>query len=101
MRGGPKAAGRRDLGHNRITIRGLGRVLSMRSRVPAWPPDVNVRPPSLVVVLEEQWMPLVRLATLLTGDADAARDVVQDCLEGVLRLRPDVDDTAHLVAWPA
>jgi RNA polymerase sigma factor (sigma-70 family) len=65
--------------------------------------DVNVRPvappPSLVAVLEEQWMPLVRLATLLTGDADAARDVVQDCLEGVLRLRPDLDDTAHLVAY--
>lgn len=64
--------------------------------------DVNLRAvesPVLVAVLEGQWMPLVRLATLLTGDADAARDVVQDCLEAVLRLRPDVGDSAHLVAY--
>ncbi len=62
---------------------------------------VNLRPaePSLVTLLEEQWMPLVRLATLLVDDADAARDVVQDCLEAVLRLRPDLDDRAHMVAY--
>jgi RNA polymerase sigma factor (sigma-70 family) len=59
--------------------------------------DVNLAPP-FVHVLEEQWMPLVRLATLLTSDADAARDVVQDCLEAVLRLRPDIDDE-HMVAY--
>jgi len=61
---------------------------------------VNLRPaePPLVTLLEEQWMPLVRLATLLVNDADA-RDVVQDCLEAVLRLRPDLDDRAHLVAY--
>lgn len=62
--------------------------------------DVNLRPvaPPLVTLLEEQWMPLVRLATLLVNDADAARDVVQDCLEAVLRLRPDIDD-GHMVAY--
>jgi RNA polymerase sigma factor (sigma-70 family) len=62
--------------------------------------DVNLRPvaPPLVALLEAQWMPLVRLATLLVNDSDAARDVVQDCLEGVLRLRPDVDDE-HMVAY--
>lgn len=62
--------------------------------------DVNLRlvAPPLVDLLDEQWMPLVRLATLLVNDADAARDVVQDCLEGVLRLRPDVDDE-HMVAY--
>jgi len=62
---------------------------------------VNLRPaaPPLVALLDEQWMPLVRLANLLVNDADAARDVVQDCLEAVLRLRPDLDDRAHAIAY--
>jgi RNA polymerase sigma-70 factor (sigma-E family) len=53
----------------------------------------------LEVVLEQQWMPLVRLAALLAGDADAARDVVQDCYEAVWRLQPNVDDPDHFVAY--
>jgi len=44
-------------------------------------------------------MPLVRLAALLAGDADAARDIVQDCYEAVWRLRPDVGDPEHFVAY--
>ncbi len=54
--------------------------------------------PALEVVLEQQWAPLIRLATLLT-DADTARDVVQDCYEAVWRLQPDVADTGHVVAY--
>lgn len=54
--------------------------------------------PALEVVLEQQWAPLIRLATLLT-DADTARDVVQDCYEAVWRLQPDVSDTEHVVAY--
>ena len=50
-------------------------------------------------LLEQQWMPLVRLATLLADDADAAPDIVQDCYEAVWRLRPDVTDPEHFVAY--
>jgi RNA polymerase sigma-70 factor (sigma-E family) len=53
----------------------------------------------LEVVLERQWMPLVRLAALLAGDADAAPDIVQDCYEAVWRLQPDVGDLEHFVAY--
>ncbi|MDQ3789632.1 MAG: sigma-70 family RNA polymerase sigma factor, partial [Actinomycetota bacterium] len=55
--------------------------------------------PGLEVLLEQQWMPLVRLATLLSGDVDTARDVVQDCYEAVWRLRPDLGDRDHVVAY--
>jgi RNA polymerase sigma-70 factor (sigma-E family) len=65
--------------------------------------EVTSRPapaaPVIEVLLERQWMPLVRLATLLVGDADTARDVVQDCYEAVWRLRPDVSDPDHFVAY--
>jgi RNA polymerase sigma-70 factor (sigma-E family) len=53
----------------------------------------------VVTVLHAQWTPLVRLATLLVDDQEAARDVVQDCYEAVLRLRPEVGDEDHLVAY--
>lgn len=56
-------------------------------------------PVALEVVLEREWMPLVRLAALLAGDADAARDIVQDCYEAVWRLQPNVDDPEHFVAY--
>ncbi|TDV54205.1 RNA polymerase sigma factor [Actinophytocola oryzae] len=55
--------------------------------------------PGLEAVLERQWMPLVRLATLLVGDADSAPDIVQDCYEAVWRLRPDLGDPEHFVAY--
>jgi RNA polymerase sigma-70 factor (sigma-E family) len=58
-----------------------------------------VVPATLEQVLEQQWMPLVRLAALLVGDADAARDIVQDCYEAVWRLQPDVGDPDHFVAY--
>jgi RNA polymerase sigma-70 factor (sigma-E family) len=65
--------------------------------------EVNLHPattgPPLVAVLEQQWMPLVRLAALLVGDADAAPDVVQDCYEAVWRLHPHVEDHEHFVAY--
>jgi RNA polymerase sigma-70 factor (sigma-E family) len=54
---------------------------------------------ALEVLLEQQWMPLVRLAALLADDADAAPDIVQDCYEAVWRLRPKVDDPEHLAAY--
>jgi RNA polymerase sigma-70 factor (sigma-E family) len=50
-------------------------------------------------VLEQQWMPLVRLAALLVDDSDTAADVVQDCYEAVWRLQPDVGDAEHFVAY--
>ncbi|MFI7674818.1 RNA polymerase sigma factor [Actinophytocola sp. NPDC049390] len=50
-------------------------------------------------MLEQQWMPLVRMAALLSGDAETARDVVQDCYEAVWRLRPDLGDVEHVVAY--
>jgi len=59
----------------------------------------DVRAAALEVVLEQQWMPLVRLAALLAEDADAARDIVQDCYEAVWRLQPKVDDAEHFVAY--
>jgi len=59
----------------------------------------DVRAAALEVVLEQQWMPLVRLAALLADDADAARDIVQDCYEAVWRLQPKVDDAEHFIAY--
>jgi len=65
--------------------------------------EVHLRPATgaspLVTLLERQWMPLVRLATLLAGDGDAAADIVQDCYEAVWRLQPAVTDDEHLVAY--
>ena len=62
--------------------------------------STDVRPaPALESLLEEQWMPLVRLATLLSGDVDTARDIVQDCYEAIWRLRPDLGDRDHLIAY--
>jgi RNA polymerase sigma-70 factor (sigma-E family) len=64
---------------------------------------VNLRPvitgPPLAELLEQQWMPLVRLAALLVNDADAAPDIVQDCYEAVWRLQPQVSDHEHFVAY--
>jgi RNA polymerase sigma-70 factor (sigma-E family) len=59
----------------------------------------RVGPVALEAVLEQQWMPLVRLAALLANDADTAPDIVQDCYEAVWRLQPDVDDPEHFVAY--
>lgn len=62
--------------------------------------STDVRPaPALELLLEQQWMPLVRLATLLSGDVDTARDIVQDAYEAVWRLRPDLGDIDHTVAY--
>lgn len=65
--------------------------------------STDVRPaPALELLLEQQWQPLVRLATLLSGDVDTARDIVQDCYEAVWRLRPDLGDDHdrdHTVAY--
>jgi RNA polymerase sigma-70 factor (sigma-E family) len=65
--------------------------------------QVHLRPatdaPALVAVLEQQWMPLVRLAALLVNDADTAPDIVQDCYEAVWRLQPRVTDAEHFVAY--
>lgn len=62
--------------------------------------STDVRPaPALELLLEQQWQPLVRLATLLSGDVDTARDIVQDCYEAVWRLRPDLGDHEHTVAY--
>lgn len=55
--------------------------------------------PPLVVVLEQQWVPLIRLAALLVDDVHVAPDIVQDCYEAVWRLRPGTSDTEHLVAY--
>lgn len=54
---------------------------------------------ALEVVLEQQWMPLVRLAALLSDDVDSARDIVQDCYEAVWRLQPRLSDPEHFVAY--
>src|ERR1700741_921888 len=70
----------------------------IRARPPAGPQDGPAATP-LVALLERQWMPLVRLAALLAGDADAAPDVVQDCYEAVWRLQPNVRDPEHFVAY--
>jgi RNA polymerase sigma-70 factor (sigma-E family) len=62
--------------------------------------STDVRPaPALELLLEQQWQPLVRLATLLSGDVDTARDIVQDCYEAVWRLRPDLGDDDHTIAY--
>lgn len=65
--------------------------------------EVNLRPvttaPALAAVLQQQWMPLVRLAALLVNDADTAPDIVQDCYEAVWRLQPRVTDHEHFVAY--
>jgi RNA polymerase sigma-70 factor (sigma-E family) len=65
--------------------------------------EVNLRHaatgPPLTALLEQQWMPLVRLAALLVNDADAAPDIVQDCYEAVWRLQPQVADHEHFVAY--
>jgi RNA polymerase sigma-70 factor (sigma-E family) len=59
----------------------------------------RVGPVALEAVLEQQWMPLVRLAALLANDVDTAPDIVQDCYEAVWRLQPNVDDPEHFVAY--
>jgi RNA polymerase sigma factor (sigma-70 family) len=53
---------------------------------------------TLTAVLEQQWIPLIRLATVL-ADADTALDIVQDCYEAVWRLQPPVTDAEHFVAY--
>ncbi|MPZ82628.1 MAG: sigma-70 family RNA polymerase sigma factor [Actinophytocola sp.] len=63
------------------------------------PTPVNAGAPPLEALLERQWMPLVRLAALLVNDADTAPDIVQDCYEAVWRLRPNVEDYEHFVAY--
>jgi RNA polymerase sigma-70 factor (sigma-E family) len=59
----------------------------------------EVSGPTLEVVLEQQWLPLIRLAALLVDDVDTAPDIVQDCYEAVWRLRPGIADTEHLIAY--
>ena len=54
---------------------------------------------TMSAIVDEQWMPLVRLATLLLNDRAAAEEVVQDACEAVWRLRPAISTHDHLVAY--
>jgi RNA polymerase sigma-70 factor (sigma-E family) len=55
--------------------------------------------PTMSAVVDEQWTPLTRLATLLLGDGASAEDVVQDACEATWRVQPTVDDRDHLIAY--
>ena len=54
---------------------------------------------AMSAVVDEQWTPLIRLAHLLLGDRAAAEDAVQDACEATWRLRPEVNDREHLIAY--
>ena len=56
-------------------------------------------PDTMTTVVCEQWMPLVRLATLLLNDRAVAEEVVQEAYEAVWRRRPDVTSRAQLGAY--
>lgn len=54
---------------------------------------------TMTIVVRDQWMPLVRMATLLLGDRAGAEEVVQAACEAVWRQQPDVDSHDHLIAY--
>ncbi len=54
---------------------------------------------SMTAVVQDEWLPLVRLAALLLNDRGSAEDVVQEVCEAVWRRRPAVTDRAHLVGY--
>ena len=60
---------------------------------------VTLDAPTMSSVVDEQWTPLLRLATLLLGDRASAEDAVQDACEATWRLQPRVDDRDHLVGY--
>ncbi|MBE7189737.1 MAG: sigma-70 family RNA polymerase sigma factor [Jatrophihabitans endophyticus] len=53
----------------------------------------------MTATVREQWMPLVRLATLLLNDRAVAEEVVQEACEAVWRRRPDVASRGQLTAY--
>lgn len=63
------------------------------------PADFRLDPDTMTATVREQWMPLVRLATLLLNDRAVAEEVVQEACEAVWRRRPDVTSRAQLGAY--
>ena len=64
-------------------------------------PDGSFRldPDTMTATVREQWMPLVRLATLLLNDRAVAEEVVQEACEATWRRRPGVTTRAQLGAY--
>ncbi|MCW2508712.1 MAG: hypothetical protein JWP68_1860, partial [Modestobacter sp.] len=65
--------------------------------VTAAPPRVTERlfqldQATMTAIVDEEWLPLVRLAVLLLGDRPSAEDAVQDACEATWRLAPPVPD---------
>jgi RNA polymerase sigma-70 factor (sigma-E family) len=54
---------------------------------------------AMTVLVQREWMPLIRLATLLLGDRASAEDVVQESCEAVWRARPMVTGPDHLAGY--
>ena len=54
---------------------------------------------TMSAVVDDQWQPMTRLAMLLLGDLASAEDAVQDACEGTWRIRPEVRNRQHLVAY--
>lgn len=54
---------------------------------------------TLTRTVHAQWPSLVRLARLLLGDDVHPEDVVQDACEAVWRLKPNLRDEEHLIAY--
>ena len=76
--------------------------LTMPRPDPDEPADSAFRldPDTMTATVREQWMPLVRLATLLLNDRAVAEEVVQEACEAtVWRRRPDVTSRAQLAAY--
>lgn len=71
--------------------------MAERERVPVMdPPTDGAWPPGLAALYVERRVALVRLAYLLTSDAEAAEELVQDA---VLALRPRWDEIADPPAY--
>ncbi|MDP9093515.1 MAG: hypothetical protein M3N95_11440 [Actinomycetota bacterium] len=73
--------------------------LSRTHAGPAPEPDFRLSADSITLVVREQWMPLVRLATLLLSDRAVAEEVVQQACEAVWRRQPELDSSAALISY--
>ena len=54
---------------------------------------------TMTAMVREQWMSMVRLATLLLNDRAVAEEVVQQACEAVWRRRPEVTSQVQLAAY--
>ena len=62
-------------------------------------PGFRLDTDTMTATVRAQWMPLVRLATVLLNDRAVAEEVVQHACESVWKQQPDVGSSAQLAAY--